>query len=486
MKAEALVTDLYQLTMGKGYTDHNKTEEIASFDLFSRKNPFGGEYMISAGLDKVVEFIKSIKFTDSDIEYLRTLNIFDEDYLESLRNFKFTGDVWAVPDGTIIGPNQPMLKVRAPLVQAQLLETRLINLMGYPTLTATNASRLVTAAQGRLVFEFGTRRAPLKSAAVEGAKYAIMGGVDGTSCVQVGKEYGVNIVGTMAHSWIESFDTEYEAFKAYAESFPDSCVLLVDTYDTLKSGVPNAIRVAKEVLEPMGKKVKGIRLDSGDLAYLSKKARKMLNDAGMKETMIMASNGLNAITIQDLIAQGAQIDAFGVGEKLINNKEDAVLSVVYKLMQIEKDGKIIPKIKLSENAAKTTIPGSKSIYRFYDKETGMALGDVMALDDEVIPTDKYTLVDPIHTYKQKELTNYNVKSLHVKVFENGEQVYEVPSLEESKKHAADELASLYVEHKRLKNPAKYYRDLSLPLLNFQKEMIEKKQNAIKTLVKKAK
>ena len=465
-----LVADFYEFTMSNGYYINNMND-IAYFDLFFRKVPDGGGYAIMAGLEQAIEYIQNLKFDEDDIEYLRRQNMFDEKFLEYLKDFKFTGDVWAVTEGTPIFPNEPIITVRAPMIEAQILETMLLLIVNHQSLIATKTSRIVAEAQGRAVMEFGARRAHGLSAAIYGARAAIIGGAVGTSCTLAAKEFDVPVSGTMAHSWIQSFDTEYEAFKEYAKIYPSNCILLVDTYDTLKSGVPNAIKVFDEVLKPQNIRPIGIRLDSGDLAYLSKEARKMLDEAGYSDCKICATNSLDEKLIASLLKQGAKIDLFGVGENLITAKSDAVFGGVYKLVAVEKEGKCNPKIKISENTAKITNPGYKKVYRFYDKDSNKALADVVALADEVIPNDKYVIFDQVETWKKKTLTNYYIRPLQEKIFENGNLIYGIPNLKQVASFAKNELDNLWDEVKRIENPHKYYVDISKNLWDLKNEML---------------
>ena len=472
-----LVMDYYQLTMSYSYFKNNKYGETAYFDMFYRKNPDKGGYVVSAGLDEVIDYVKDFQLDDSDIEMLRKKGDFDEAFLKYLSELRFTGDLYAVPDGTIVFPNEPLITIKANIIEAQLLETALLLHKNFASLITTKAARVVAAADGRSVMEFGTRRAHEAEAAVKGAKYAYLGGAVGTACVQAEKEYGITSLGTMAHSYIESYGSEYDAFLNYAKTFPDKSTFLVDTYDTLKSGVPNAIRVAEDYLIPNGYRLKGIRLDSGDLAYLSKKARKMLDEAGLNDCKIVASNSLDEFLITDLLIQEAEIDIFGVGENLITAKSDPVIGGVYKLVALEEvctksgENKIVPKIKLSENIGKITNPGYKKLYRFYDKDTGYALGDLIALYDEVIPNDGYTLINPVEEWKTKDISNYVVRELQETIIKNGKLVYELPSIEESRKNLKKELSTMYPEVKRFHNPHEYYVDLSRKLLELKKDLI---------------
>lgn len=465
-----LVTDLYEFTMSNGYFER-EVDEIAYFDIFFRKVPDKGGYAIVAGLEQIIDYIENLSFDEEDINYLRSLNLFSEKYLEYLSNFKFSGDIWAIPEGTVVFPGEPLITVRAHIVEAQLLETAMLLLLNHQSLIATKTSRIVRAAQGRPVMEFGARRAHGVSAAVYGARAAIIGGAVGTSCVLTAQRFGVPASGTMAHSWIQSFESEYEAFKAYAEIYPNNALFLVDTYNTLESGIPNAIKVFDEVLKPKGIRPLGIRLDSGDLAYLSKKAREMLDEAGYPDCKICVSNSLDEYLITSLFNQDAKIDSFGVGENLITAKSDAVFGGVYKLVAVEKDGKITPKIKISENIEKITNPSFKKVYRFYNKDTNYAIADVVTLADETIPEDGYQLFDEHNTWKKKYITNYYVKELQEKIFENGKLVYKAPELKEIAKYSKEQLDTIWDEVKRLRNPQKYYVDISQKLYDLKTEML---------------
>lgn len=473
----SLLTDFYQLTMGNGYLNSGMKDTIAHFDMFFRKIPDRGGYVVVAGLEQMVEYLKGLSFSKEDIGFLREKGVFSEDFLDYLKNFKFACDVWAVPEGTVMFPNEPVVTVRGPIMQAQLIETMVLLTLNHQSLIATKASRITRSAKDRSVLEFGSRRAQGYDGAMLGARAAYIGGCTGTACTIVEREYGIPALGTMAHSWVQSFDSEYEAFTRYAASYPTSSVFLVDTYNTLKSGVPNAIKVAKEVLEPKGERLKGIRLDSGDLAYLSKEARKMLDAAGMEDCKIVASNSLDEYLIRDLLIQGAEIDTFGVGENLITSKTAPVFGGVYKLVAIETGEGSIPKIKLSENPEKVTNPGSKKLYRFYDKDTGKAKADLLTLEGEVIDTTKpYTLFDPVHTWKKMTLENFEVKELQVKVFDKGKCVYEKPALEEIKAYCKEQQETLWDEVLRLENPHMYYVDLSQDLWKLKYDLINKYRN----------
>ena len=467
----ALVTDFYEFTMSSGFFNKNMQNTIAYFDVFFRQIPDKGGYVIVAGLEQIIEYIKNLKFYEDEIDFLRKMNKFSEGFLEYLKNFKFTGSIWAIPEGTIVFPAEPLITVKAPLIEAQLLETFILLILNHQSLIATKSSRIVTSAKGRPVMEFGARRAHSVDAAVLGARAAIIGGCVGTSCVYTAYKYNVPTSGTMAHSFIQSFDSEYEAFKAYAENYPNDCTLLIDTYDTLNSGILNAIKVFNEVLVPKGFRPKAVRIDSGDLAYLSKKVRVILNEAGFEDCKICGTNSLDEYLITSLLNEGAKLDLFGVGENLITAKSDPVFGGVYKLSAIEKDGKIIPKIKISDNTAKIINPGFKKTYRFYDKTTNKALADVITLADEIIPENNYIIFDPQNPWKKKTLTNYYVRPLHVPIFENGNLVYTSPTLTEIADNCKKELNTLWEEIKRIKNPHKYYVDLSKKLWDLKNNML---------------
>lgn len=412
-----LVADFYEYTMANGYFNKNMEDRIAYFDVFFRKVPDEGGYAIVAGLEQIINYIRNLSFDEEDINYLRKQNKFSEEFLNYLENFRFTGDIWAIPEGTVVFPNEPLITVKAPIIQAQLLETMLLLTTNHQSLIATKTSRIVKEAQGRPVMEFGARRAHGINAAVEGARAAIIGGAVGTSCTLSAKEFNVPASGTMAHSWIQSFDSEYEAFKAYAELYPDDCTFLIDTYNTIESGLPNAIKVFNEVLKPKGYRPKAVRLDSGDLAYLSKKVRKILDETGYEDCKICATNSLDEYLIKSLIEQDAKIDLFGVGENLITAKSEPVFGGVYKLVALEKDKKIVPKIKVSENTAKVTNPSVKKVYRFYDNETKKAIADVITLADEIIDEREYMIFDPQNPWKKKVLKDYSIRLLQEKIFE---------------------------------------------------------------------
>lgn len=469
MENKTLMTDFYELTMSQTYFDEGKQEEEAYFDIFFRKNPFDGGYTISGGLAETIDYIKNFKFEKEEINYLRSLNQFSEEFLNYLENLRFKGDIYAVPDGTIVFPNETVLTVKAPIITAQLLETALLANFNHAALVTTAAKRITNEAENIPVMEFGARRARGIDSAIEASKYAYIGGCSGTSNTLAGMKYQIPVLGTMAHSLVTESSDEYEAFLKYAKSNKDNCVFLVDTYDTLKSGIPNAIKVADDYLKPNGLEFKGIRIDSGDLAYLSKEARKLLDEAGYTNTGICLSNGLNEFTIRDLKLQGAIINSLGVGDNIAAAKER--VGGVYKLVATIKDNREIPKIKVSNDSAKTINPGHKKVYRFYDKKSGYALGDVLTLSDEKIPEDKYTLVHPVETWKQKELSNYQVRDLLVPIFKDGALVYQTPDIEETKSYCNKEFNTLYKEIKRIDKPHEYYVDLSDKLRTLKQELI---------------
>lgn len=468
----SLMTELYELTMANGWVEGGKTDEIAYFDLFFRKVPDNGGFAVFAGLSQIVEYIKNLKFTEEDLGYLAE-NGFSQKFIDYLRDFNFTCDIWSVPEGTPIFPNEPVIKVRGPIVQAQLLETILLICMNHQSLIATKANRLVRAAKGTAVAEFGTRRAQSFDSAFFGSRAAYIGGCVGTSGVSQSKQFGIPAMNAMIHSWVQMFDSEYEAFCEYARLYPDDCTFVIDTYDTLRSGVPNAIKAFNDVLAPMGKRPAGVRIDSGDITYLSKRVRKMLDEAGYPDCSIIASNSLDEYIINDMILQGAKVDCFVVGERLINSASSPMFSGVYKLCATEKNGEIIPKINLSENVSKITTPHSKMLYRLFDCETGKAIADVLTLENEEIDDSKpYTLFDPDFTWKRKEVENFVARRLLVPVFANGECVYKEPAIDEIRDYCAEQIDNLWEEVKRFENPHTYYVDLSEDLWRVRKDLIE--------------
>lgn len=469
----ALLCDFYELTMGNGYYLSGMKDVISYFDVFYRQVPDNGGFAIAAGLEQVIDYIKSLHFEEADIEFLRSKNKFSEDFLEYLRTFKFTGDIYAVPEGTPIFPNEPFMTVKAPAIEAQLIETFVLLTLNHQSLIATKANRIVRAANGRVVSEFGSRRAQGPDGAILGARAAYIAGVNSSACTISDQLFNVPATGTMAHSWIQMFDDEYTAFKTYCEHYPDSVTLLVDTYNVLKSGVPNAIKAFDEVLKPLGKRPIGIRLDSGDITYLSKKARKMLDEAGYEDCKIVASNSLDEIIIRDMLLQGAKIDIFGVGERLITSKSSPVFGGVYKLVAVENsEGEIIPKIKISENVTKVTNPHFKKVYRIFDKSNNMAIADLLCVyDEEIDETQPLEIFDPDFTWKRKVLTDYKVKELLVPIFINGELVYDCPSVNDIRKYCLSQIDTLWDEVKRFENPHNYYVDLSQKLWDLKQTLI---------------
>lgn len=464
-----LLTDFYELTMANGYYLHGAGEQIAYFDLFYRKNPEEGGLAIMAGLQPFIEYLQDLSFTAEDLEYLKNKNIFDPKFLDYLRDFRFACDVWAVPEGTPIFPGEPILTVRGPVIQAQFIETMALLLINHQSLIATKANRIVRAAGGRGVMEFGARRAHGASASILGARAAYIGGCTGTSCTIVEQRYGIPAMGTMAHSWVQLFDSEYEAFDRYAQLYPGNCTLLVDTYDVLRSGIPNAIRVFRE-RKP---KSMGIRIDSGDVTYLTKNARKMLDEAGYADCKIVISNSLDEYLIRDMLSQGACIDAFGVGERMITAKAEPVFGGVYKLVATEENGQVIPKIKVSENVEKITNPGFKKVYRLFDKTTGQAFADLIALDGEAPPSGAdYPIVDPNSTKKYKKLSNFEARELLVPIFKSGQLVYESPDVKDIRAYCLRNISALWEEILRFENPHRYYVDLSVSLWELKTRMLE--------------
>ena len=467
-----MLTDFYEITMGNGYLKSGFKDTIAYFDMFYRTNPDKGGFVIMAGVEQLVEYLRNLSFTPEDISYLRKKG-FCEEFLDYLADFRFSCDVWAVPEGTPIFPGEPIVKVRGPVIQAQFIETMVLLCINHQSLIATKANRVVRAADGRTVMEFGSRRAQGCDGAIYGARAAVIGGCVGTACTISDEAFGTPALGTMAHSWVQLFDNELESFKAYAREYPDACTLLVDTYNVLESGVPNAIKTFDEVLKPMGKRPKGIRIDSGDITYLSRKARKMLDAAGYEDCTIVASNSLDEYIIKDMLLQGAKVDSFGVGERLITSSSSPVLGGVYKLVAVEKDGEIVPKIKISENVQKITTPGSKKLYRFYDTETGKAIADLIAFEDEMInPSEPYVLFDPDYTWKKKTVVNFECRELLEPIFENGKCVYRERTLSEIKEYCADQVTTLWDEVLRFENPHNYYVDLSQKLWDTKHRLIE--------------
>lgn len=471
----SMCMDFYELTMSQCYFNSDAKDKIVSFDLFYRKNPDNGGYAVFAGLEEIIGFIQNLHFSDEDIAYLRSLHTFSEPFLDYLRHFIFTGDVYAVKEGTPVFPYEPLIRVRARLIEAQILETAMLLVVNHQTLIATKAKRIVRAAQGRAIMEFGARRAHNFDAANYGARAAYISGAAGTATTYAGQKFDIPVLGTMAHSFIQSFDSEYEAFLAYAKTFPNSCTVLLDTYDTLRSGLPNAIRLAKEYLEPNGHRLAGVRIDSGDMAYLSKKIREALNANGMNDTKIVVSNSLDEYLIQSLISQGAQIDSMGVGENLVCSKSTPVFGGVYKLSSVMENGEMIPKIKVSENIEKVTNPGFKKLYRIYDKESGKAIADLMTLYEEQIDSEKdLTIYHQMNTWKNKTLKggSYTLRDLLEPIFIDGKLVYDVPKLQEIRSYSESEFAKLWDEVLRFEYPQVYYVDLSERLLKLKLSMLE--------------
>ena len=469
-----MLCDFYELTMANGYHTCGIKDKVVYFDVFFRKNPDNGGFAIAAGLEQVVEYINDLHFDDEDIAYLRTKGVFSEEFLEYLRGFRFTGDIWAIPEGTVVFPGEPLMIVRAPVIEAQFIETYVLMMINHQSLIATKAARITRASKGRAVSEFGSRRAHGADAAILGARAAYIGGCGSTACTIADEAYGVPATGTMAHSWVQMFDSEYEAFKTYCQIYPNNATLLIDTFNVLESGVPNAIKVFKE----MGITKCGVRLDSGDVTYLTKKIRKMLDDAGLTECRIIVSNSLDEYIIRELIRQGAEIDAFGVGERLITAKSDPVFGGVYKVCAIEnEDGTVLPKIKISENVGKITTPHFKKIYRLRGRETGKAEADLLCVHDESI-NDKEPLeiFDPEYTWKRKTLTDFTARELLVPIFKDGKQVYELPELSKIREHCKEEIEGMWDEVRRFTNPHNYYVDLSEKLWQIKHDMISKFRN----------
>ena len=467
-----MIMDLYELTMANGIFAGENKDTITYFDMFFRRVPDNGGFAIMAGIEQLIDYLNNLHFDDDDIEYLENLHLFSADFIDYLRDFKFSCDVWAVPEGTPIFPQEPIVTVRGPAMQAMMVETMLLLTVNHQSLIATKTNRIVTAADGRPVMEFGARRAQGPDAAYYGARAAIIGGCVGTSDIKTAKDYGVIASGTMAHSWVQLFPDEYTAFKTYAELYPDSCLLLVDTYNVINSGLPNAIKVFNEVLAPLGKRPLGIRIDSGDITYISKKARKILDDAGYPDCKICVSNSLDEYLIRDMIFQGAKVDSYGVGERLITASSEAVFGGVYKLAATEKDGVVTPKIKISENTAKITLPGIKIPWRLYDRKTGKAIADVITLNHEKIDdSEPYEIFDPVYTWKRKTVTDFVAKKLQVQIFKGGKQVYSSPSLKEIAKYREEAVGSLWDEVKRFEKPHNYYVDLSDDLWNLRNDLL---------------
>ena len=467
----SMLSDFYEFTMANGYFNNGMKDTVAIFDAFYRSNPDEGGYSIFAGLNDIINFIENLSFSDDDIEYLRDTGNFSDDFLDYLRDFKFTGDVWSYPEGSVMFPGEPIITVKAPIIECSILETYLLLSMNFNSLIATKTSRIVRAAGERLVMEFGSRRAQGADASLTGARAAYIAGAPVSSNTLSAKTYGFKPSGTMAHAWVQAFDSEYEAFKTYAELYPDNCILLIDTYDTMNSGLPNAMKIFKEVLEPKGL-TGGVRIDSGDLAYLSKEIRKILDESGFTDTKIVASNSLDEFKINSLLSQGAQIDSFGIGERLITSKSDPVFGGVYKLVGIYDDNELKSKIKISENVEKITTPGFKKVYRLYDKSTGKAEADYITLKDEKVDENQPLVIfDPLFTWKMKKMDNYEARLMQKAIFENGKLVYNEPSIEEIHEYCQSEIESIWDEVKRFDQPHNYYVDLSQDLWNLKQNLI---------------
>ena len=473
-----MLCDFYELTMGNGYFQTGYKDRICYFDVFFRRVPDGGGFAIAAGLEQLIDYIQNLHFDEQDIAYLRSRNYFSEEFLAYLKDFHFTGDIYAIPEGTPVFPREPLVVVRAPAIEAQLIETFTLLTVNHQSLIATKANRICRAARGRTVLEFGSRRAQGADAAIIGARAAYIGGCAGTACTISDEIYGVPAGGTMAHAWVQMFDSEYEAFKAYCETYPTNATLLVDTYNTLKSGVPNAIRVFNEVLRPRGITKCGIRLDSGDIAYLSRKAREMLDEAGWESCQISASNSLDEYLIQDLLLQDAKIDMFGVGERMITARSEPVFGGVYKLVAVEDDaGNVVPKIKVSENVEKITVPHFKKIYRFYGNDTGKAIADYMTVYDEEVDDSKdLEIFDPNATWKKKTVYDFHARQLLEPIFLGGKLVYQSPTLPEIKAYCQQQVDTLWDEVKRFDNPHSYYVDLSQKLWDIRHDLLHKSQH----------
>lgn len=469
----SMLTDFYELTMANGYLDNDCGNTVVYFDAFFRNIPENGGYAVMAGIEQVIDYLSNLSFSEADLEFLMKNYHFSDKFIKYLRDFSFTCDVWAIPEGTVVFPGEPLIKVRGPVIQAQLLETALLCTINHQTLIATKTARIVRAAEGRPIMEFGARRAQGFDASVLGARAAYIAGAAGTSCTICGQQFNIPLSGTMAHSWVMLFDNEFDSFAAYAKTYPKATLLLVDTYDVLRSGIPNAIRCAKEILEPMGERLKGIRIDSGDLTYMTQQARQMLDAAGLTDCKITVSNALDEYLIRDLINQGACVDSFGVGERLITSKAEPVFGGVYKISATEdENGNVIPKMKISENAEKVTNPCSKKIVRFYDEATGKAMADVIMTADEKVPDGSaYEIFDPLQTWKSKMVENYRTRELLVKIFDGGKLVYEKPPIEDIRAYCTKEIDSLWDSVKRFENPHKYYVDLSPKLWKIKDDIL---------------
>lgn len=471
-----MLADYYEFTMANGYLENGMGDKIAYFDMYFRAIPDNGGFAIMAGVEQLIEYLKNLRFDEEDIAYFRSKRIFNEKFLDYLKNFQFSCDVWAIPEGTPIFPQEPLVIVRGPVVQAQLVETMILLTINHQSLIATKSNRIVRASQGRAVMEFGSRRAQGYEAAILGARAAYIAGCVGTANTIVDRDFDVPALGTMAHSWVQMFDNELEAFKAYARVYPDNCTLLVDTYNVLKEGIPNAIKCFNEVVVPAGFRPKGIRIDSGDLAYLSKESRKMLDEAGFPDCKILVSSSLDEYIIRDLLTQGAKVDSFGVGERLITARSEPVFGGVYKLTAIEEDGKVVPKIKVSENVGKITTPGFKQIYRLFDRGTNKAIADVVTLHDEEIDDSKpYEIFHPLYTWKRKTIKNFYTRKLLAKIFENGASIYQCPDVHQIRQYCAEQIDLLWDEVRRFEKPHEYTVDLSYDLWSIRDRLLKEHQ-----------
>ena len=469
----SMLADFYEFTMANGYIENGMEDQIVYFDMFFRSIPDNGGFAIMAGVEQLIEYLQSLRFDDEDIAYFESRGIFSQEFLDYLKNFKFECDVWAIPEGTPIFPQEPMVVVKGPVVQAQLVETMILLTINHQSLIATKANRIVRAADGRSVMEFGSRRAQGYEGAILGARAAFIGGCIGTANTIVDRDFGIPAMGTMAHSWVQMFPTEIEAFRAYARIYPNDCVLLIDTYNTLKQGLPNAIKVFQEEVVAKGFRPKGIRIDSGDIAYLSKECRKALDEAGLHDCQIIASSSLDEYVIRDLLVQGAKVDSFGVGERLITAKSQPVFGGVYKLTTIEKDGELIPTIKISENVGKITTPCFKQVHRFYERKTGKAMADVITLFDEEIDDSKpYEIFHPLYTWKRKTLTDFYSKKLLVKIFDKGTCIYESPDVHEIRTYCKEQIDTMWDEVKRMEKPHRYFVDLSQKLWDIKDRLLK--------------
>lgn len=471
-----LLTDFYELSMGNGFLKTGHEDTIVYFDVYFRRIPDDGGYAIFSGLENVVDYIENLSFDEEEINYLRENHNLSEEFLSYLENFEFKCDVWSFEEGETVYPNEPLMIIRGPVIQVQLMETLILLTINHQSLIATKTRRIVNAAKGRAVLEFGSRRAQGYSASLYGARASYIGGAVGTSNTLAGKMFDIPALGTMAHSWVQFFDSEYEAFKAYAETYPENCNLLIDTYDVLKEGLPNAIKVFNDVVVPKGYRPTGVRIDSGDIAYLSKQIRKTLDDHGYEDVKIMVSNSLDEKIIKSLLDQGAKVDSFGVGERLITAKSDPVFGGVYKLVAVENAGEIIPKIKISENVEKITTPGFKQVYRFYSNEDGTPLADLVCLhDEEYEDTDSVEIFHPNFTWKRRILTDYKAVKMLKRIYEHGKLVYKLPSLDQIKERSQDSVDKLWEEQKRLEYPHEYYVDLSLDLWTLKDDLLKRKR-----------